>query len=110
MKDKKVLRTNYLPAIVMLLAGFIYCVMGITDDIPVTDFMVQLLIVLLIFYILGGIIKLLLDYLMKLTATKEETTEEGSENADENANENEKGNENKTAEGENIQTEGTNAG
>ena len=52
MKEKKILRTNYVPAIVMLLAGFIYCVMGITDDLPVMDFTVQLLIVLLVFYIL----------------------------------------------------------
>ncbi len=82
MKNNKELRTNYLPAIIMLLAGFIYCLIGIKDDVGALDFTVQLLIVLLIFYILGGIIKLLLDSLMKATATKEEepvTEEEASE-------------------------------
>lgn len=69
MKDNKELKTNYLPALIMLLAGFIYCLFGIKNGVPALDFTVQLLIVLLVFYILGGIIRLLFEHLMKMTET-----------------------------------------
>lgn len=83
MKNKKELRTNYLPAFVMLLAGFIYCLFGIRDGVGALDFTKQLLIVLLVFYILGSIIKLILDSLMKLAATKEEIVETEEETSEE---------------------------
>ena len=98
MKDNKELRTNYLPAIIMLLAGFIYCLIGIRDGVGALDFTIQLLIVLLVFYILGGILKLLLDNLMKATATKEEEPETEEETSEEEKTEGE-------GEQENIKTE-----
>lgn len=103
MKKKIIVKTNYLPAIVTLLAGFIYCLMGLRDQVELTDFMVQLLIVLLVFYILGGIIKIALDVCMEKLATPEpEETDETSET--EGGEENEDG---EIVEKENIHTEET---
>lgn len=55
------MKTNNVPAIVMLVAGFIDCVIGIRMKQPLLPFTRQLLIVLLIFYILGAVIKVILD-------------------------------------------------
>ncbi len=58
------MKTNYIPAIVMLLAGAVYCLFGLKTQVPLLDFTVQLLIVLLVFYVLGGIIRMVLDRFM----------------------------------------------
>ena len=72
------MRTNYVPAIVMLLAGAVYCLIGLRAGTPLLDFTVQLLIVLLVFYVLGGIIRMVLDKFMGEVGVKkdEETVEE----------------------------------
>ena len=49
------MKTNNVPALVMLTAGFVYCLIGIYYQVALTPFMVRLLIVLIVFYILGGI-------------------------------------------------------
>ena len=68
------MKTNYVPAIVMLLAGAVYCVIGLMSGTPLLEFSVQLLIVLLVFYILGGIIRMVLDHFMgEVDADKKET-------------------------------------
>ena len=80
------MKTNYVPAIVMLLAGAVYCLCGIMSRTPLLDFSVQLLIVLLVFYILGGIIRIVLDKFMGEVGTKaeeEKPAEEASEEVDE---------------------------
>ena len=66
------MRTNYVPAIVMLLAGAVYCLIGLSSGTPLLDFTVQLLIVLLVFYVLGGIIRMVLDRFMGEVGAKEE--------------------------------------
>ena len=58
------MKTKDLPAIVMLLAGAVYCLIGIRYQSPLMDFLGQLLIVLLIFWIFGGIIRMFLDKFM----------------------------------------------
>ena len=58
------MKTKDLPAIVMLLAGAVYCLIGIRYQIPLMDFLVQLLIVLLVFWIIGGIVRMFLDKFM----------------------------------------------
>ena len=55
------MKTNNVPALVMLTAGFIDCVIAIRTGQSLLPFTRQLLIVLLIFYILGSIIKVILD-------------------------------------------------
>ena len=73
------MKTKDIPAMVMLLAGGVYCLLGIRYQIPLMDFSVQLLIVLLIFWIIGGIVRLFLDKYMgeieDKTAVEEETDE-----------------------------------
>ena len=75
------MKTKDIPAIVMLLAGAVYCLIGIRYQIPLMDFLVQLLIVLLIFWIIGGIVRMVLDRFMgeiedKSKSEEDEETEE----------------------------------
>lgn len=70
------MKTKDLPAIVMLLAGAVYCLIGIRDKVDLWDFTLTLFIVLLVFYILGGIVKVILDKCMVILADKPEEEEE----------------------------------
>ena len=76
------MKTKEIPAIVMLLAGGVYCLLGIYYQIPLMEFSVQLLIVLLIFWMFGGIVRMFLDKYMgeieDKTKEEEEETEEGA--------------------------------
>lgn len=76
------MKTNYVPAIVMLLAGAVYCLFAIKNDVPLMDFMVQLLIVLMVFFVLGAIVRLLLDHVMNDMADKAEENETDKTEAD----------------------------
>ena len=80
------MKTNYVPAIVMLLAGGVYCLFGIYYQIPLMDFCIQLLIVLIVFWIMGGIIRMVLDRFMgEIEDKSKEETEEESEEDEENS-------------------------
>ena len=71
------MKTKEIPAIVMLLAGGVYCLLGILYQIPLMEFSVQLLTVLLIFWMFGGIVRILLDkYMSEFEDKTEEETEE----------------------------------
>jgi len=76
------MKTKDVPAIVMLLAGGVYCLIGIRYQIPLMDFLVNLLIILLFFWILGGIVRMVLDRFMGEIEDKTEAEEE-EEEADE---------------------------
>ena len=86
------MKTNYVPAIVMLLAGAVYCLCGLMSGTPLFEFTVQLLIVLLVFYLLGGIIRIVLDKFMGEVEKKEEvqSVEETSQEETENQDDSEK--------------------
>ncbi|MGN1158241.1 MAG: hypothetical protein ACI4TK_18880 [Agathobacter sp.] len=79
------MKTNYVPAIVMLLAGAVYCLCGLMSETSLLDFTVQLLIVLLVFYVLGGIIRIVLDKFMGEVGVKEQekSVEEASKEEEE---------------------------
>ena len=67
------MKTKDIPAIIMLLAGALYCLLGIYYQTPLMDFLVQLLIVLLAFWIIGGILRMILDhFLVKLQSQEKE--------------------------------------
>ena len=86
------MKTKDIPAIVMLLAGGVYCLLGIRYQIPLMEFLVQLLIVLLIFWIFGGIVRMILDKFMGEIEDKsksEENEETEGEDADEEMTESE---------------------
>ena len=47
------MKTNFVPAIIMLVAGLVDCILAIRERLPLFDFTKQLLLVLVIFYIIG---------------------------------------------------------
>jgi large-conductance mechanosensitive channel len=79
------MKTNHIPAIVMLSAGFIVCICNIRKSVSLFEFTRQLLIVLVIFLIIGFVVKLILDKLMTVMADKkeEDTNGEGEETVSE---------------------------
>ena len=73
------MKTKDIPAMVMLLAGGVYCLIGIRYQIPLMDFTVQLLVVLLIFWMIGGIVRMFLDKFMGEIEDKTEVEESTDE-------------------------------
>lgn len=76
------MKTKDLPAIVMLLAGGVYCVIGIRYQIPLMQFTLQLLMILILFWILGGIVRMVLDKFMVEMADKKESEEDTEKSED----------------------------
>ena len=77
------MKTKEIPAIIMLIAGGLYCLLGIVYQVSLMDFCVQLLIVLVVFWMLGGIVRMVLDHFMKENENKakEEEQEAGKKDA-----------------------------
>ncbi len=55
------MNTKPIPAIIMLTAGFVTCVIGILQHYSFGVFVKTLFLILVGFYILGGIVKFVLD-------------------------------------------------
>lgn len=70
------MRTNYVPAIVTLLAGGVYCVLSIVFHKNSEFFLKDLLLVLVIFFIIGCVIKIILDKGITMMADVEPEEEE----------------------------------
>ncbi|MDD6056684.1 MAG: hypothetical protein PUB98_00250 [Clostridiales bacterium] len=70
------MKTRTIPALIMLLAGAVACVAGIMAKLEIVSFTKMLLIVLVVFYILGCIVKIVLD--RNFPETQEEETTEGN--------------------------------
>ena len=84
------MKTKEIPAIVMLIAGGVYCLLGIYCQIPLMDFCVQLLLILLGFWMLGGIIRMVLDHFIgDLDKDKEEEEEAEEKDAEDESEESE---------------------
>ncbi len=64
-----------LPLILMLVAGAIVCIITYIQDFPMTTKLVSLFVVLLLFYILGTVLKWTLDFFDK--QNEEKLAEEG---------------------------------
>lgn len=81
------MKTNGIPAIVMLLAGFVDCLIAIRTHMTLGNFTRQLFLVLLIFYVIGCTVKLILDRNMKameeVKTVKEELGEREEKEGDE---------------------------
>ena len=75
------MKTRALPAIIMLLAGFIACLAGIRAHMEVTDFMKMLFWVLVIFLVIGCLAKAVIDHFF--AETQEEETTDGEESGEE---------------------------
>jgi len=89
------MRTKSIPAILMLIAGALACILGFVYRYETTQFFTMILTVLVVFYMLGCVVKIIIDKnfsadLAKESNQSEETREtkeninsEGEENADE---------------------------
>ena len=81
------MKTNGIPAIVMLLAGFVDCLIAIRTHMTLGNFTRQLFLVLLIFYVIGCTVKLILDRNKKameeVKTVKEELGEKEEKEGDE---------------------------
>lgn len=77
------MKTKSVPCIVMLVAGLASCLISISQQVDTMEFTERLLSTLVIFYILGFIIKLILDKAMKnLSSAKEDENEKDISEAD----------------------------
>ena len=80
------MKTKSIPAIIMLTAGCIACIVGITGYMETEQFMKMLFVVLIVFYFFGCIVKIILDKnfqeMKEETTEGEESTEEGSTEED----------------------------
>ena len=81
------MKTKPIPAIVLLVAGLVGCIAGMAGHMETGRFVKMLLVVLIVFYIIGGIVKLLIDKNFKdmeeETTDGEETPEEPEQESDE---------------------------
>ncbi len=64
-----------MPLLLMLVAGAVTCVITFINDFPMLERLVTLLIVLLVFYFLGSLMKWALDYFDQ--QNQEKSMEEG---------------------------------
>ncbi len=74
------MKTNALPAVIMLTAGLIDCICSILCHMPTDRFIRQLLLVLIIFYVIGCVVKIILDSNFKDMETEEAEKQETKEN------------------------------
>ena len=82
------MKRKSIPAIITLTAGLIASIAGILARMGTTKFMTMLLVVLVSFYILGNIVKFVLDLEFKEKPKEEaeeseETAQEEEENSEE---------------------------
>lgn len=77
------MKTKSIPAIIMLSAGFIACIAAMSSHMEVADFMKMLLGVLVLFYVLGCIVKVILDKNFKEMQDEETTDGEESQEGEE---------------------------
>lgn len=73
------MKTKPIPAIIMLAAGLITCIAGIVTHMETIHFAKILLLVLVIFYVLGCIVKMIIDSNFKEMTEDTTDGEEASE-------------------------------
>ncbi len=73
------MKTKPIPALVMLTAGLVACIAGIAGRLDTVEFTKMLLAVLVGFYLLGCIVKIVLD--INFPLKQEEETTDGEEEA-----------------------------
>lgn len=79
------MKTKLLPALIMLLAGAVNCVLALTKHMSPLAFTVRLLLVLIIFYVLGTLVQWIVDANFKQMEDQPEEGEEASGEGDADA-------------------------
>lgn len=80
------MKTKTIPVIIMLIAGALACVLGFVYHYETTEFFTMVLTVLIVFYVLGCIVKIIIDKNFPVEETKESEETEKSEEMKENIN------------------------
>ena len=65
------MKTKTVPVIIMLIAGAVACILGMVNNYTTAQFLKMMLTVLVVFYILGCMIKLILDKNFPIEETSE---------------------------------------
>ena len=78
------MKTKSIPAFIMLLAGAIACILGIVNGYETMQFITMVLVVLVIFYFMGCIIKIVIDKNFQGMDEQVQDEQEESEEAKEN--------------------------
>ena len=73
------MNTKNIPAVVMLTGGFVDCLFAIYQHLTLAEFTKQLLLVLVIFLVIGGGVKLVLDRFFKEEKPEDENEKNPSE-------------------------------
>ncbi len=83
------MKRNYIPAFVMLLAGFVTCIIGLYNQYDAVRFTATLFIVLVCFCVLGCLIKGLVNHFIPVQDSEEpvKVEEESEDEADIEGNE-----------------------
>ena len=76
------MKRKAIPAIVMLFGGFCSCVIGILNHMDSAAYIKMLFIVLVVFYVLGCVVKIIIDKNFPEMAEKEEATEDDEKDED----------------------------
>ena len=71
------MKTRFIPALIMLLAGAIDCIISIYNNYTIDKFLIQLFVVLVIFFFIGCVVKIVLESSFKVM--EEENPEEPEE-------------------------------
>lgn len=74
------MKTKQIPALIMLIAGFIASILGIINHMDMATYTKMIFLVLCIFYVLGCIVKIILD--KNFQEMEEEEPEKNEEEAD----------------------------
>lgn len=77
MKDKS--RMNFIPGVITLLAAAVASIVLIINKYPLKDFLIRLLIVIIVFYFVGIIVRSIAKAFLKVEIPEEEAVEEESE-------------------------------
>ena len=78
------MNTKSIPAFIMLVAGAFASILGLINRYENTEFIIMIIIVLLVFYVLGCIVKIILDKnfngMDKQVQDEQKESEEAKEN------------------------------
>lgn len=80
------MKTKSIPVILMLIAGALACILGFVYRYETTQFFTMVLTVLVIFYMLGCIVKIIIDKNFSVESTKESEQSEETREMKENIN------------------------
>ena len=80
------MKTKTIPVVIMLIAGALACILGFVYHYGTTEFFTMVLTVLIVFYMLGCIVKIIIDKNFQIEVHKETVKTEESEEMKENIN------------------------